>query len=100
MKAEYDFTKGKRGALIPATGKTRITIYIDDTVLDTFRSRAEQAGVGYQTLMNEALKAHLAANADKPVTEAVLRKVIREEIVEHDSPSPGPGGRGAKRRVA
>jgi hypothetical protein len=79
MKAEYDFSKGKRGALIKQKGKTRITIYIDDEVLDEFRSRAEQAGIGYQTMMNEALKTFLGKN-EQPITEAVLRRVIREEV--------------------
>ncbi len=59
MRAEYDFSKGKRGALIPAKGKTRITIYIDDAVLNEFRARAERTGAGYQTMMNEALSAFL-----------------------------------------
>ena len=80
MKAEYDFSKGKRGALIPAKGKSRITIYIDDTILDEFRARAERAGTGYQTMMNEALKAYLADSTELPVTETVLRRVIREEL--------------------
>ena len=79
MRAEYDFSKGKRGALIPAKGKTRITIYIDDSVLDEFRARAERKGVGYQTMMNEALKAFLVKN-EPPVTAAVLRQIIREEL--------------------
>jgi uncharacterized protein (DUF4415 family) len=56
MRAEYDFSKGKRGALIPAKGKTRITIHIHDAVLNEFRARAERGGVGYQTIMNDALK--------------------------------------------
>ena len=56
MKAEYDFNEAKRGAVISQTGKTRITIYIDDDVLDTFRSRSNAAGKGYQTMMNEALR--------------------------------------------
>lgn len=81
MKAEYDFSKGKRGALIPSKGKTRITIYIDDAVLDEFRTRAERAGTGYQTMMNEALKAFLEKN-EKPVTASVLRQIIREELPE------------------
>ncbi|HEY4367023.1 MAG TPA: BrnA antitoxin family protein [Steroidobacteraceae bacterium] len=80
MKAEYDFSKAKRGALIPAKGKTRITIHIDDAVLDEFRARAEKAGSGYQTLMNEALKAYLADTDARPLTESVLRRVIREEL--------------------
>lgn len=79
MRAEYDFSKGKRGALISSKGKTRITIYIDDTVLNEFRARAERSGSGYQTMMNEALKAFLEKN-EKPVTAAVLRQIIREEL--------------------
>lgn len=79
MRAEYDFSKGKRGALIPSKGKTRITIYIDDAVLNEFRTKAERSGAGYQTLMNEALKAFLEKN-EKPVTAAVLRQIIREEL--------------------
>ena len=81
MKAEYDFSKGKRGALIPTKGKTRITIYIDDSVLNEFRAKAEKAGSGYQTMMNEALRAFLEKN-EKPVTAAVLRQIIREELPE------------------
>jgi BrnA antitoxin of type II toxin-antitoxin system len=81
MRTEYDFSKGKRGAVIPAKGKTRITIYIDDSILDEFRSRAERAGTGYQTMMNEALKAFLD-KSEQPVTAAILRQIIREELPE------------------
>jgi uncharacterized protein (DUF4415 family) len=56
MKKEYDFSKAKRGAVIPQSGKTRITIYIDDDVLQDFRKRADEEGRGYQTMMNEALR--------------------------------------------
>lgn len=79
MKAEYNFSKGKRGALIPTKGKTRITIYIDDAVLDEFRVRAERVGTGYQTMRNEALKAFVEKN-EKLITATVLRQIIREEI--------------------
>lgn len=81
MRAEYDFSKSKRGALIPAKGKTRITIYIDDAVLSEFRARAERMGTGYQTMMNEALKVYLE-KSEQPVTAAVLRQIIREELPE------------------
>ncbi|MGH8542463.1 MAG: BrnA antitoxin family protein [Gammaproteobacteria bacterium] len=81
MRAEYDSSKGKRGALIPTKGKTRITIYIDDAVLNEFRARAERTGAGYQTMMNEALSAFLEKN-ERPVTAAVLRQIIREELPE------------------
>lgn len=79
MRAEYDFSKGKRVALMPTKGKTRITIYIDDAILNEFRSRAERLGTGYQTMMNDALRAFLEKN-EQPVTAAVLRQIIREEI--------------------
>jgi BrnA antitoxin of type II toxin-antitoxin system len=95
MRAEYDFSKAKRGALIPSKGKTRITIYIDDNVLAEFRARAEQTGTGYQTMMNEALKAYLS-QAEPPVTETVLRRVIREELPRVERRVP----RSAKTREA
>lgn len=79
MKKEYDFTKAKRGAVVPQKGKTRITIYIDNDLLDEFRARAEAAGYGYQTMINEALRQQLG-KAPRPIDEKVLREVIREEL--------------------
>lgn len=79
MKANYDMSKAKRGAVLPASGKTRITIYIDDAILEAFRLRAEKEGKGYQTLINEALSASLGQN-NAPVTIGTLRKVLREEL--------------------
>ena len=77
MKKEYDFSKGKRGAVVPRRGKTRITIYIDNEVLNAFRARAEKEGQGYQTLINQALREHLNRSA---LDEDTLRRVIREEL--------------------
>ena len=82
MKAEYDFSKGKRGAMIPQRGKTRISIFIDDVVLDQFRARAEKAGTGYQTMMNDALGKYLS-ETDQPDTERLLRQVLRQEMPEY-----------------
>ena len=82
MRAEYDFSKGKRGAAIPQKGKTRISIFIDNATLDAFRARAEKAGIGYQTMMNEALRRFLS-EAEQPLTETVLRHVLRQEIPEY-----------------
>ena len=79
MKAEYDFSQAKRGAVIPQTGKTRITIYIDDDVLEKFRERGDSAGKGYQTMMNEALRAYLD-KVKLPLDEETLRRVIQEEL--------------------
>ncbi|CAG0946266.1 BrnA antitoxin family protein [Geobacter sp.] len=78
MKAEYDFSKAKRGAVVPQAGKTRITIYLDDSVIEEFRARAESSGKGYQTMINDALKEYLAKGTD--TLEETLRKVIREEM--------------------
>jgi BrnA antitoxin of type II toxin-antitoxin system len=83
MRAEYDFSKGTRGALISTTGKTRISIFIDNAILATFRQRAEAAGVGYQTMMNEALKQYLAETT-KPLTEKRLREIL-VELLPSDS---------------
>ena len=82
MRAEYDFSQGKRGAVIPQKGKTRISIFIDNAVLDAFRARAEKAGTGYQTMMNEALRTYLA-ETDQPITEKTLRQVLRQEMPEY-----------------
>ena len=85
MRDEYDFSKGKRGAVIPSPGKTRITIMLDDDVIEHFRAQAEAEGVGYQTLINSLLrKAVLGAGKSrpeaKPLTVATLRRVLREEL--------------------
>jgi hypothetical protein len=82
MRAEYDFSKAKRGAVMPQKGKTRISIFIDNAVLDAFRARAGKAGTGYQTMMNEALRQYLS-DAEPPLTEAIFRHVLRQEIPEY-----------------
>jgi len=82
MRAEYDFSKGKRGAVIPQKGKTRISIFIDNAVLDGFRARAQKAGTGYQTMMNDALRQYLS-ETDQPVTERSLRQILRQEMPEY-----------------
>lgn len=79
MKREYDFSKAKRGAVIPQTGKTRITIYIDDDVLEDFRKRADSMGRGYQTMINEALREYLGKSS-QPLDEKTLRRLLREEL--------------------
>ena len=80
MKREYDFSRGKRGPVLPVPkGKTRITIRLDKDILDWFRQQVDAAGGGnYQTLINEALKQHIH-RAHEPL-ETTLRRVIREEL--------------------
>ena len=82
MKKEYDFSKAKRGAVLPSDGKTRITIFLDDVVIERFKSLSVKTGKGYQTLVNEALRAHLGVE-DTPLTAAALRRILREELAQH-----------------
>ena len=63
-------------------GKTRITIMLDNDVLDRFRQKAEYEGLGYQTLINQTLRSVMGF---KPIDEETLRRVIREEISSRDS---------------
>jgi uncharacterized protein (DUF4415 family) len=56
MLEEYDFSKGKRGPVIPHKGKTRIAIFIDTDILEWFKDEAEREGRGYQTEINQALR--------------------------------------------
>ena len=80
MKREYDFSKAKRGPMMPVSiGKTRITIRLDEEVIAWFPNQVEKAGGGnYQSLINEALREHIARSREP--LEATLRRVIREEI--------------------
>jgi uncharacterized protein (DUF4415 family) len=89
MKEDYDFSKGKRGSAVkPPPGKTRITIRIDDDILDWFRDQAHAAGGGnYQTMMNEALREFIKTEYE-PLEETV-RRVVREELAEYGSRTSG-----------
>ena len=80
MKKEYDFKKGKRGAVLSVPkGKTRITIRLDDDVIAWFKQEVTEAGGGnYQSLINSALREYVAQQAES--LEDTLRKVIREEL--------------------
>lgn len=80
MRKQYDFTKAKRAAPVPVpAGKTRVTIRLDDDVLDWFRNRVEQAGGGnYQSLINAVLRDHMK-QVQEPL-EKTLRRVLREEL--------------------
>jgi uncharacterized protein (DUF4415 family) len=80
MTKTADLANGKRGAVVPAPkGKSRITIRIDDDVLNWFRGQVDAAGGGnYQTMINAALREHIA-NRTAPL-EKTIRRVIREEL--------------------
>jgi uncharacterized protein (DUF4415 family) len=78
MKPEYDFSRARRGAVVPAAaGKTRITIRLDTDIVEWFKTQVNEAGGGnYQGLINEALKSHIQQHG----LERTLRKLIREEL--------------------
>jgi uncharacterized protein (DUF4415 family) len=80
MKNEYDFGKGKRGAIEPTpSGKTRITIRLDDEIIQWFRDQVTRIGGGnYQTLINEALQDYI--HEKKEPLEETVRRVVREEL--------------------
>ena len=85
MRDEYDFSKAKREAVMPSPSKTRITIMLDDDVIEHFRAQADAEGIGYQTLINAILrKAAVGTSKAKPearpLTVATLRRVLREEL--------------------
>lgn len=84
MRKEYDFSKGKRGAVVTPANKTRITIMLDEEIITFYRAKAEALNTGYQTLINAALRDAISnegkASADKPLTAAMLRKILREEL--------------------
>jgi uncharacterized protein (DUF4415 family) len=84
MKQKYDFSKGKRGRVAPAApeprGKTRITIRLDEDLIDHFLREADRSGgaLGYQTLINDALRQHVEGKS--PQLADTLRRIVREEI--------------------
>jgi uncharacterized protein (DUF4415 family) len=80
MKREYDFSKGKRGAVLRVPPeKTRVTIRLDNDVLDWFRQQIDDAGGGnYQTLINDALRTFMRQKQEP--LETILRRVIRDEL--------------------
>ena len=80
MKKRFDFSRGKRGAILPSSaGKTRITIRIDNEVLEWFRKRVHEAGGGsYQTTINRALHDHIEGQTE--LLEETLRRVLSEVI--------------------
>ncbi len=79
MRKEYDLSKAKRGPVVKPKGKTRITIYLDDDVIEAYRKMGDDRGRGYQTLINEALRQTLATS-QRPVDAKTLRRILREEL--------------------
>lgn len=81
MKRQYDFSKARRGPLVPATpGKTRITIRLDNDIIEHFQNIVDRTGGGnYQTLINDALREYIRGAR----LEAVVRRAVREAVKMH-----------------
>lgn len=75
---KIDFSRAKRGPLVkPEPGKMKISIRLDNAVLEYFRTLVDKAGGGnYQTLINDALLEHIHRRS----TLDVVRQVVREEL--------------------
>jgi uncharacterized protein (DUF4415 family) len=88
MRKQYDFSQAKRAKDVPhlaelqaeSKGKTRITIMLDNFVIEAFRELADAEGVGYQTLINQALRHCLV---QEPLNEDAVRRVVREELLAY-----------------
>jgi uncharacterized protein (DUF4415 family) len=85
------FSRARRGAVVKAEpGKTKISIRLDNTVIEFFRAAVDRAGGGnYQTLINDALLEHIHRRS----TLEDLRQVVREEL------APYGGARGSNSRL-
>jgi uncharacterized protein (DUF4415 family) len=86
MKESYDFSKGKRGAVVKVpAGKEKITIRLDSDIVNWFRNVVDSAGGGnYQTLMNQALRDYIEGRT--PKMEDTFRRILREELkAKHDA---------------
>lgn len=95
MRKGYDFSKGKRGPVLASKGKTRITIMLDDDVIEHFRAKAEAQGTGYQTMINSALRAAIELPKRKPADECpltvgALRDVLRQELAPYRGKAANP----------
>ena len=80
MKRQYDFSKSKRGPVLKAPkGKTRITIRLDEDIVEWFRQQVHAAGGGnYQTLINDALRGYITHRSEP--LEKIFRRILREEL--------------------
>jgi uncharacterized protein (DUF4415 family) len=76
-----DFSRAKRGAVVKSEpGKTKISIRLDNVVLEYFRNLVDTAGGGnYQTLINEALLEYVHRGS----TLDIVRQAVREELAPY-----------------
>jgi uncharacterized protein (DUF4415 family) len=96
-RRHIDFSRAKRGAVVrPEPGKTKISIRLDNAVIEHFRKVVDEAGGGnYQTLINDALLEHIHQRS----AFEVVRQVVREELASYGAPRKAHAASGATRTV-
>src|SRR3989441_9221797 len=94
-RRDIDFSRAKRGAIVkPEPGKTKISIRLDNAVLEHFRDLVDKAGGGnYQTLINDALLEHIQRRS----TLDAVRQVVREALAPYGPALVNEAKRGRKR---
>ena len=83
MKDQYDFSNGERGAVASNKGKTRITIMLDDAVIEAARERAESAGTGYQTVINNLLRQALISKDTHPLASPPKKQTKTLHVINN-----------------
>jgi len=94
---EFDFSRGKRGPVVPPEpGKTKISIRLDNAVLEHFKDLVDKAGGGnYQTLINDALLGHIQRRS----TLDAVRQVVREALASYGPARGAKATRSRKRQL-
>ena len=85
MKKEYDFSKVKRRPITKPLGKTRVSIYLDDDVIESFRAQSNASGNGFQSLINEVLIESVLnkkSQANEVEAEAAEMQRFQEDLLE------------------
>src|SRR4030095_11266966 len=87
-RREIDFSRARRGAVVkPEPGKTKISIRLDNAVIEFFRAAVDEAGGGnYQTLINDALLEHIHRGS----TLDDVRRLVREELKPYTTRTRSP----------
>lgn len=62
MQPEYDFSRGVRGRFY-SPKKISTSIRLDDDIVLFFKKKASEEKIGYQTLMNMALREYINQRA-------------------------------------
>jgi predicted DNA binding CopG/RHH family protein len=75
-KIEYGTVDVPEEAFEPKNVKWRVTMFVSEDVLIEAKKRAAAEGIGYQTLLNRALRESFFGKAE----DERIRKIVREEM--------------------